>query len=70
MDGAGDLLDSRMGRHFADEVAYRMARGTPAEQAPDEAVAAWCARTISRTISRATERQGGNCTTPAPALLA
>ena len=66
MDGAGDLLDSRMGRHFADEVAYRMARGTPAEQAPDEAVAAWCAR----TISRATERQGGNCTTPAPALRA
>ena len=55
MDGVRDFLDSRMGRHFADELVDRMARGTPAEQALDETVAAWSAR----TISRATERHEG-----------
>ena len=54
-EGVRDFLDSRMGRHFADEVVDRMARGTPAERALDETVADWC----RQRISRATERHEG-----------
>jgi hypothetical protein len=47
-----DFLDSRMGRHFADEVIDRMARGTPAEQALDEAIDSWCRQRISPASER------------------
>lgn len=55
MEGVRDFLDSRMGRHFADELVDRMARGTPTEQALDAIIAAWC----QRRISPATERHEG-----------
>ena len=55
MEGVRDFLDSRMGRHFADEVVDRMAGGTPAEQALDETIGEWC----RQRISRATERHEG-----------
>jgi hypothetical protein len=55
LEGVRDFLDSRMGRHFADEVIDRMARGTRAEQALDETIAEWC----RQRISRATERDEG-----------
>ncbi len=55
MEGVRDFLDSRMGRHFADEVVDRMARGTPAEQALEETIDSWC----HQRISRATERDEG-----------
>ena len=55
MEGVRDFLDSRMGRHFADEVIDHMASGTPAEQALDATVAQWC----RQRISRATERNEG-----------
>ncbi len=55
MEGVRDFLDSRMGRHFADELVDRMARGAPAEQALDATIAAWC----RQRISRATERHEG-----------
>jgi hypothetical protein len=55
MEGVRDFLDSRMGRHFANEVVDRMARGTPAEQPLDETIAEWC----RQRISRATERHEG-----------
>jgi hypothetical protein len=54
-EGVRDFLDSRMGRHFADEVVDRMARDTPAERALDETIAEWC----RQRISRATERHEG-----------
>ena len=55
MEGVRDFLDSRMGRHFADELVDRMARGTSAEQALHETIAQWC----RRRITRATERHEG-----------
>jgi hypothetical protein len=55
LEGVRDFLDSRLGRHFADEVVERMARGVPAEQALDETIADWC----RQRISRATERDEG-----------
>ncbi len=47
-----DFLDSRMGRHFANEVVDRMASGTPAEQALEETIAEWRRQRISRAIER------------------
>jgi hypothetical protein len=55
MEGVRDFLESRMGRHFADEVINRMARGTGAQQALDETVDSWC----RQRISHATERHEG-----------
>jgi hypothetical protein len=55
MEGVRDFLDSRMGRHFADELVDRMARGILAEQALDATIAQWC----QQRISRATERNEG-----------
>lgn len=38
-EGVRDFLDSRMGRHFADEVIDRIARGVAAELALEETIA-------------------------------
>ena len=54
MEGVRDFLDSRMGRHFADGVIDRMARGAPAEHALDGTVADWRRQRISRATGRDT----------------
>jgi hypothetical protein len=50
-----DFLDSRHGRHFADEVADELGRGLGSEAAIDAAVTHW----MGWTISRKTERDTG-----------
>jgi hypothetical protein len=45
------FLDSRYGRHFADEVANGLARGLPLKAAIRAAVELWSAWTISRRTS-------------------
>ena len=52
MEGVRDFLDSRMGRHFGDEVVDRMARATLTEPALDATIAAWCQRRISPAAER------------------
>jgi hypothetical protein len=49
-----DFLDSRYGRHFADEIANGLFRGLDLANAIDAAVTSWMAWTISRTTSRQT----------------
>ena len=46
------FLDSRHGRHFADEVANGLHRGLALVPAIDAAVARWMSWTISRRIAR------------------
>ena len=53
-EGVRDFLDSRYGRHFADEVANALAQGASLEQAIDAAVDRWMGWKISRQTSRET----------------
>ena len=46
------FLDSRHGRHFADDVLNEMAKGKDLEQAIHAAVARWMVWTIGRQTSR------------------
>ena len=49
-----DFLDSRHGRHFADEVAGHLAAGRDLEAAIDTAVATWMGWRVSRRTARET----------------
>ena len=49
-----DFLDSRHGRHFADDVANGLVAGKPLPAAIDAAVTTWMGWKISRQISRDT----------------
>jgi hypothetical protein len=51
-EGVRDFLDSRHGRHFADEVTNGLCRGAPLAAAIDAAVARWMGWRITRCISR------------------
>ena len=53
-EGVRDFLDSRHGRHFADDVANALARGDTLRDAIDDAVARWMGWRISRHTSRDT----------------
>ncbi len=46
------FLDSRHGRHFADDVLNEMLRGHTIQQAIDAAVARWMGWTIGRQTSK------------------
>lgn len=48
--GVRDFLDSRHGRHFADDVATGLFKGLTVEQAVDAAVDRWMDWTIGRRI--------------------
>ena len=48
------FLDSRHGRHFADDVLNELLRGQTIQQAIDAAVTRWMGWTISRATSRET----------------
>ena len=52
--GARDFLDSRHGRHFADDVANRLFEGRGIADAIDAAVDRWMNWTIDRRTSRET----------------
>lgn len=52
---ARDFLDSRHGRHFADDVANELASGRPLQPATEAAITRW----MGWTINRATERDTG-----------
>lgn len=54
-EGVRDFLDSRHGRHFADDVANWLARGDTLKDAIDAAVARW----MGWGIDRRTEREMG-----------
>ena len=47
-----DFLDSRHGRHFADDVANRLCTGAPLAAAIDAAIARWMGWRINRKTSR------------------
>lgn len=49
-----DFLDSRHGRHFADEVANGLFEGHPLRGAIDVAVERWMTWTIDRHVARET----------------
>ena len=49
-----DFLDSRSGRHFADEVVDGLAAGRPLETALAAAIERWMQWTIGRRLSRET----------------
>lgn len=53
-EGVRDFLDSRHGRHFADDVASEFARGRPLREAIDAAITRWMGWRISRSMSRET----------------
>ena len=53
-EGVRDFLDSRHGRHFADDVAGELARGDTLREAIDTAIARWMGWTIDRRTSRET----------------
>lgn len=53
-EGVREFLDSRHGRHFADDVANELFKGLPLEQAIKAAVGRWMAWTIDRQTSRET----------------
>ena len=53
-EGVRDFLDSRHGRHFADDVANGIHAGLALEAAVDAAITRWMGWTISRSMSRAT----------------
>ena len=48
------FLDSRHGRHFADDVAGELARGDTLKEAIDTAIARWMGWRIDRRTSRET----------------
>jgi hypothetical protein len=52
--GVRDFLDSRHGRHFADDVANGLYDGIPLQQAIDAAIDRWMNWTIDRRTSRET----------------
>jgi hypothetical protein len=52
--GVRDFLDSRHGRHFADDVANGLFKGLALQQAIDAAVDRWMNWTIDRRTSRET----------------
>lgn len=52
--GVRDFLDSRHGRHFADDVASGLFKGLSLPQAIDAAVDRWMTWTIDRRTSRET----------------
>jgi hypothetical protein len=54
-EGVRDFLDSRLGRHFADEVANGLWKGEALEPAIDAAIARW----MGWRIDRRTEREDG-----------
>jgi hypothetical protein len=51
-EGVRDFLDSRHGRHFADDVDGGLAKGRGLEAAIEAAVARWMGWRISRRTSR------------------
>jgi len=53
-EGVRDFLDSRHGRHFADDVANWLARGDTLKDAIDAAVARWMGWRIDRRTCRDT----------------
>ena len=53
-DGVRDFLDSRYGRHFADDVNNGIHAGLSLEAAIDAAITRWMGWTISRNTSRET----------------
>ena len=53
-DAVRDFLDSRHGRHFADDVANGLASRLTLETAIDAAVERWMVWTINRRTSRET----------------
>jgi hypothetical protein len=53
-EGVRDFLDSRHGRHFADDVAGELSKGMGLEEAIDAAVARWMGWRIGRKTSRET----------------
>jgi hypothetical protein len=53
-EGVRDFLDSRHGRHFADDVAGELARGETLKEAIDAAIARWMGWRIDRKTSRET----------------
>lgn len=53
-DGVRDFLDSRHGRHFADDVHNGIHAGLSLEAAIDAAITRWMGWTISRNIARET----------------
>jgi hypothetical protein len=53
-EGVRDFLDSRHGRHFADDVAGELARGDTLKDAIDTAIARWMGWRIDRQTSRET----------------
>lgn len=53
-DGVRDFLDSRHGRHFADDVHNGTHAGLDLKAAIDAAINRWMGWTISRTTSRET----------------
>jgi hypothetical protein len=53
-EGVRDFLDSRHGRHFADDVHNGIHAGLALETAIDVAITRWMGWAISRTTSRET----------------
>jgi hypothetical protein len=53
-EGVRDFLDSRHGRHFADDVHNGIHAGLDPKAAIDAAITRWMGWTISRTTSRET----------------
>ena len=53
-EGARDFLDSRHGRHFADDVHNGFHAGLDLEAAIDAAITRWMGWTISRNTARET----------------
>jgi hypothetical protein len=54
-EGVRDFLDSRLGRHFADDVTGHLCKGLGLEEAIEAAVARW----MGWRIGRRTEREEG-----------
>ena len=53
-EGVRDFLDSRHGRHFADDVASELWKGETLKDAIDAAIARWMGWRIDRRTSRET----------------
>ena len=53
-EGVRDFLDSRHGRHFADDVASELWKGETLKDAIDAAIARWMGWRIDRKTSRET----------------
>ncbi|VVS96061.1 hypothetical protein [Erythrobacter sp. EC-HK427] len=50
-DGVRDFLDSRHGRHFADDVHNAVKSGLPIDEAIDAAIVRWMGWSISRATA-------------------